>query len=499
MGNAPNRDSRATGVRTDTSGNGRGPDGAGVRHDGHPPVQPSNSSGVPASTVSAFCPSVVIQSCVAMKEAAECGQCLDGTEEKIAAVPRSIVLPEQFFPLTIDADRPNKFLFITNTYHDDQTRHRTALHDCANTVGALQRLLMPSLREQKHGDSPRWISSPHYQRKETMQRSVTLENSSITFIVNRPKARFLQEFDEFCHCIQPGDSVCVYYSGFATQVSAQPCLVTPTSHSEARQYAKPQHNMKRNAVNLVDMVDSVAARSPRLVCFILDCAADFDARHRRALPISVGLPMIYEFVGDKVIIMQSLAPGASLSSELLSQRTTTAEDYAAYTGLREPQEEEMERYEKGHEALSLTSTLHSPVRGRKVSRWDSEGRGRPYQDPSEENSNGETNVRRYSCDSQEMQDLDHIEVPCDVKLRTPYESFLAHAKRSCGPDELASMPGTWESCIEPCSNLSFCINQASRSLAKGTGLDFVRMAQLIASLVYRVTGNTQAFCCLTNM
>ncbi|EPT29131.1 hypothetical protein TGME49_255195 [Toxoplasma gondii ME49] len=89
--------------------------------------------------------------------------------------------------------------------------------------------------------------------------------------------------------------------------------------------------------------------------------------------------------------MQSLAPGASLSSELLSQRTTTAEDYAAYTGLREPQEEEMERYEKGHEALSLTSTLHSPVRGRKVSRWDSEGRGRPYQDPSEENSNGETN------------------------------------------------------------------------------------------------------------
>ncbi|KFG50598.1 hypothetical protein TGP89_255195 [Toxoplasma gondii p89] len=392
MGNAPNRDSRATGVRTDTSGNGRGPDGAGVRHDGHPPVQPSNSSGVPASTVSPFCPSVVIQSCVAMKEAAECGQCLDGTEEKIAAVPRSIVLPEQFFPLTIDADRTNKFLFITNTYHDDQTRHRTALHDCANTVGALQRLLMPSLREQKHGDSPRWISSPHYQRKETMQRSVTLENSSITFIVNRPKARFLQEFDEFCHCIQPGDSVCVYYSGFATQVSAQPCLVTPTSHSEARQYGKPQHNMKRNAVNLVDMVDSVAARSPRLVCFILDCAADFDARHRRALPISVGLPMIYEFVGDKVIIMQSLAPGASLSSELLSQRTTTAEDYAAYTGLREPQEEDMERYEKGHEALSLTSTLHSPVRGRKVSRWDSEeGRGRPYQDPSEENSNGETN------------------------------------------------------------------------------------------------------------
>ncbi|PFH33166.1 hypothetical protein BESB_083650 [Besnoitia besnoiti] len=471
--------------------------------------QPSShgSDDTPQSSFSLpLTPAVVIQTCAAVRQAAECGHCLDATEEKVEAAPRNVVLDENFCPLAVDAGRPNKFLFITNTYYDRRWRHPTALHDCANTVGALQRLLAASPSPRSEGDERGGTDSSQDKATEgALRRDVTLENSSVCFAINRSKAQFQQEFGDFCRWIQPGDSVCVYYSGHATEVSVQPCLVTPARHGARSPPEKNRHHIKHGTVNVVDMVDMVAARSPRQVCFILDCAASFDMSHRCALPVAVGLPMIYEFVGDKTIIMQSLSPSVSLAADLLSHRTLTAEDCVKARARSKPQGREGERCTSGEDTASSSVTTadgHDLTRDRRASQWDSGDSGDCVSRQSAKGKGpegGEPYDRSLSQDSHDTLPLAHIEVACEERPPTPYESFLTHAKRACTAEELASLPETWERCVQPCSNLSFCISMASRSLDGDIGLDFLRIAQVVASTMSRLTNNTQSFCCLTNM
>lgn len=469
----------------------------------------------PSSNV--WCSSCVTAPCFMMKRVVECGQCLDRSEEHIQ-VPahRTIVLDRDFFLPGIDSHRPSKFLFIANTYYDSNTTHNTALNDCANAVASVQRLLT-----RENVISPGSCVSAGSSTRQYGQDVGSLESSTSAFLINRPKAKLQEEFLEFCDCIRPGDCVCVYYAGHAAQVRAQPCLVTPLAPAEASDStAERAHRTKQSTLNIVDMVDAVAARSPRQMCFILDCAADVDVVQRRRLVTATGLPMIYELVGDRTVIIQSLSSAASLSADLLMHRDV---DVAAARKCF--QEESLQpkcfQEESLQPVATIASNLSSTDRFRlpEKEHWDSDDSSEPDRLRHSRDVTGgpcmwnsESSAQAFggcSADGQDIRQqrgtprpslpLAQIEGRPEPGSRTLYESFFAYAKRTCTTVELAALPAVWQWPVEPCSNLSFCFVIAAECLRKEPRIDFLDIARLISKLMNCFTNNRQVCGCLTSL